>query len=32
MERRELERDREKERKDKINFEQQKKLKAAGLL
>ena len=32
MERRELERDREKERQDKINFEQQKKLKAAGLL
>ncbi len=32
MERRELERDREKERKDKIDFEQQKKLKAAGLL
>ena len=32
IERRELERDREKERKDKINFEQQKKLKAAGLL
>ena len=32
MERRELERDREKERKDKINFEQQKKLKASGLL
>ena len=32
MERRELERDREKERKDKINFEQQKKWKAAGLL
>ena len=32
MERRELERDREKERQAKINFEQNQKLKAAGLL